>query len=312
MSASTRVAASDLCNWKVKYTDNYESRAVVDFDAGTVTVETLSGRRDSLRNAIVTTLLTPDDPRAVDLYSARRVELTGTPYLRGLVLDHRSRSIETAAQAEAYADHLAANERRERSVNTPEGHRTASFVRLRMVSDHLEKRAARYEPAVDRYASQFKVSKSLVLAVMKTESDFNPFAVSGAPAYGLMQLVPTSGGRDAYRFVNGEDRIPTRDYLFDSDHNIELGTAYLNILDRRYLAAIEDDTSREYCTIAAYNGGAGAALGVFSEDRDRAVERINSLSPSEVYRQLRDDHPRAETRRYLIKVLDARKTFVNL
>ena len=296
----------------VKYTQNYQSRAVVDFDRGLVTVETLDSNPASLRNAIVTTLLTPDDPRAVDLYSDRPIELSGTPYLEGLVRDHQGRLIETQAQAEAFAFHLARRARVERVVRTPEGSQVAHAVEFSMVSDHLEKRAARYEPHVDRFSNHFGVSKSLVFAVIKTESDFNPFAVSGAPAYGLMQLVPTTGGRDAYRMVNGTDAIPNRDYLFDAENNIELGTAYLNLLDRRYLAAIEDPTSREYCTIAAYNGGAGALLEMFDPDRDRAVAEINALSPAAVYRALRERHPRDETRRYLAKVLDARKRFVNL
>jgi hypothetical protein len=31
-----------------------------------------------------------------------------------------------------------------------------------------------------------------------------------------------------------------------------------------------------------------------------------------VYRKLRDEYPRGETRRYLVKVLDARRDFVNI
>lgn len=55
----------------VKYTQNYMSRTVVDFDNGTIVVETLDDKilKESLTNAIVTTLLTPDDPRSVDLFS---------------------------------------------------------------------------------------------------------------------------------------------------------------------------------------------------------------------------------------------------
>ncbi len=47
---------------------------------------------------------------------------------------------------------------------------------------------------------------------------------------GLMQLVPSSGGRDVYRKPKDEDKMPTRDYLFDLENNIELGAAYLNVL----------------------------------------------------------------------------------
>ncbi|MFQ5937028.1 MAG: transglycosylase SLT domain-containing protein, partial [Acidiferrobacterales bacterium] len=163
-----------------------------------------------------------------------------------------------------------------------------------------------------RFSRDYRVSKSLVYAVIKTESNFNPFAVSAAPAYGLMQLVPASGGREAYKFIKGVDKIPNRDYLFDAENNIELGTAYLSIINHRFLAAVQDPTSREYCTIAAYNGGAGNVLRVFSSDRKRAVDIINTMSPPAVYRKLRDHLPREETRRYLVKVLDARKAFVNI
>jgi len=79
----------------VKYTQNYLSRASVDFDTGIITVETVDQKtpEKSLRNAIVTTLLTPGDPRAVDLYSAKTVKLGDTPFLLGEVKDNENKKI---------------------------------------------------------------------------------------------------------------------------------------------------------------------------------------------------------------------------
>ncbi|WP_127478288.1 murein transglycosylase domain-containing protein [Sulfurivermis fontis] len=298
----------------VKYTQNYMSRAIVQFDRGLITVETLDPIQpaQSLRNAIVTTLLTPDDPRAVDLYSDKSVALSGKPYLHGLVVDERGRVIDTPALAESYADHLLHTARQTRMVDTEQGSKKVHYVQITMVSDYENRQAQRYAASVDKYAKQFGVSKSLIYAVMKTESSFNPFAVSSAPAYGLMQLVPETGGRDAYTMVKGYDHTPSKDYLFDADHNIELGTAYLHILEQRYLGRIEHPLTREYCTIAAYNGGAGNVFNMFSPDRAKAPDVINALPPAEVYRRLRDEHPRDETRRYLVKVLEARREFVNI
>ncbi|MCW8887662.1 MAG: lytic murein transglycosylase, partial [Gammaproteobacteria bacterium] len=82
--------------------------------------------------------------------------------------------------------------------------------------------------------------------------------------------------------------------------------------DSRYLAKIKDPVKREYATISAYNGGAGNVFKTFSKDRSRAADIINQLSAAEVYRKLRDEHPRDETRRYLTKVLDARRQFINI
>lgn len=298
----------------VKYTQSYQSRAVVEFDTGRITVETLDQQHGqaSLRAAIVTTLLTPDDPRSVDLYSDQTVALSGTPYLYGLVVDHRGQPIDSPQGAEAFADYLLANRAESRTVTTPEGEKGVRLVHLTMVSDFANRQAQRFQGDVDQYSAHFAVSKSLVYAVIKTESAFNPFAVSPVPAYGLMQLVPVSGGRDAYAAVKGRDEAPTKEYLFDARNNIELGTAYLNLLDQRYLAGISDPLSREYCTIASYNGGAGNVFKVFSANRSQAVGAINGLAPAEVYRKLRDEHPSGETRQYLQKVLAARREFVNL
>ncbi|HET7438660.1 MAG TPA: murein transglycosylase domain-containing protein, partial [Nitrospira sp.] len=94
----------------VKYTQNYKSRAIVDFDSGDILVETLDEQdpKHSLRNAIVTTLLTPQDPRAVDLFSDKEIQLTGDhePYLFGLVVDQHGKPIRTPADAEPFADYL--------------------------------------------------------------------------------------------------------------------------------------------------------------------------------------------------------------
>lgn len=298
----------------VKYTQNYKSRAIVQFDRGLVTVETLDSKQPqkSLKSAIVTTLLTPDDPRAVDLYSDRTIKLSGTPYLHGLIVDQHGRPIDSPQRAEAFADYLLKNRAQQRRIQTEQGSKPVLYVKLKMVSDYQNRQAMRYREQVDRYAERFGVSRSLIYAIMKTESAFNPFAVSSAPAYGLMQLVPGTAGRDAFRRLEGYDHTPSKEYLFNVDNNIRLGTAYLNILEKEYLRAIRDPLSREYCTIAAYNGGAGNVYNMFSKDRKRAAEIINTLTPAQLYQRLRDNHPRDETRRYLVKVLNARREFVSI
>jgi len=265
--------------------------------------------RRSLRAAIVSTLLTPNDPRAVDLYSDEPVRLSGEPYLHGLLRDHRGRAVDSPDEAESFAAHLLANAARERAAAQGTAGKRVLYVDIPMVNDHEDRRAARYRSLVERHAGRFGVSRSLVYAVIKTESDFNPFAVSSVPAYGLMQLVPATGGRDAYRHVKKRDRVPGREYLFDPENNIELGVAYLQLVRDRYLAGIRDPVSLEYCVIAAYNGGAGNVLDTFSRDRGQAVARINELRPPEVYRRLRHEHRREETRRYLLKVLEARRQY---
>jgi membrane-bound lytic murein transglycosylase C len=295
----------------VKYTQNYKSRAIINFETGLVQVETLSEKaaKENLKNAIVTTLLTPDDPRSVDLYTDKQIRLSGKPYLYGLVKDHKGNLIQSSRQAEIYSSYLV---EKTLKVSQNRQNKTKHSVSFRLVPNFSNIQAKRIKPLVDKYAKQYNVSQSLVYAVIKTESAFNPYAVSSSPAYGLMQIVPTTAGRDTFQKVKGYDHIPSKEYLFIPENNIELGTAYLSILERQYLGKIQHPVTREYCTISAYNGGAGNVLRIFSQNRSQAVAIINSQSPSLVYKKLRFEHPRDETRRYLPKVLQARKEFISI
>ncbi|WP_435627555.1 murein transglycosylase domain-containing protein [Candidatus Ferrigenium straubiae] len=302
----------------VKYTQGYLSRAIVDFDRGEITVETLDEKNpaNSLKDAIVTTLLTPDDPRAVDLFSDSSIKLTGErdPYLLGLVLDDNGRAIATPQQADRFAGSLV-KDAQSRSVKTDAGSKQARFVKFAMVSNFANKQAEKYRPLVEKYAKTYDVSPSLVFAIMRTESNFNPFAVSSAPAYGLMQLVPSSGGRDAYKRAKGANEMPSKQYLFNAENNIELGVAYLNVLAFDELDEVADPVSREYCVISAYNTGPGNVLRAFggsSKNRDGALDEINRMAAPAVYDRLRAKLPYAETRQYLQKVVGFRKQFIAL
>jgi membrane-bound lytic murein transglycosylase C len=104
--------------------------------------------------------------------------------------------------------------------------------------------------------------------------------------------------------------MPTREYLFDAQNNIELGTAFLGTLTYRQLDYVTNPTSREYCVISAYNTGSGNVLKAFSKDRVAAVNSINGMEPPGVYDRLRKNLPYEETREYLARVTGFRKQFL--
>lgn len=298
----------------VKYLQNYKSRALIDFDNGIVTVETLDGKnpKESLKNAIATTLLLPGDPRSVDLFGSDKVKLGGTPYLFGEVKDDQNKDIRYSWRAERFADILVKKELKQKRIRNKGKHLTVSYVQIPMVKDHASIRVEKFTPYVKKYAAKYNLSRNLVFAIIRTESNFNQFAVSGAGAVGLMQIVPRSAGKDAYKHINGKNWTPSRSYLFDPKNNIELGSAYLQVLNEKYLKGISNPVSKEYCVISAYNTGSGNVLNTFSKNRNKAVRLINTKKTDDVYNILVRKLPYAETRRYLQKVVNFKKDFVNL
>jgi soluble lytic murein transglycosylase-like protein len=104
------------------------------------------------------------------------------------------------------------------------------------------------EQLVHRLAPQYAVDPHLVLAVMATESSFNPRAVSPKNAQGLMQLIPETAERFGVKQV------------FNPVENIKGGLAYLRWL----LAFFQGDVP---LVLAAYNAG------------ERAVEKYRGIPP---------------------------------
>jgi soluble lytic murein transglycosylase-like protein len=119
----------------------------------------------------------------------------------------------------------------------------------------------RAPPAIVNYvklmAPEYQLSPALVLAVMATESNFDPLAESPKKAMGLMQLMPDTAAR--FRVTK----------LTDPSQNIRAGMAYLRWL----LAYFEGDVM---LALAAYNAGEGAVdryLGVPPYAETRAYVR---------------------------------------
>lgn len=297
----------------VKYMQNYKSRALIDFDRGLVTVETLDEKQTikSLHNAIVTTLLLPDDPRAADLFNAKKIKLGKTPYLLGEVKDDQHKNIRYSWRANRYAKILT-KKIEYKSIKKSNKNIKVAYVKIPMVKDHANIRVAKFKPYVKTYAKKYGISENLVYAIIRTESNFNQFAVSHAGALGLMQIVPTSAGKDAYYYAKKKKWTPSKSYLFNAKNNIELGSAYLKLLNKKYLSGIYNPVSKEYCVISAYNTGSGNVLKTFSKNRTTAKKIINKKTPSQVYTTLREKLPYKETRNYLKKVVIYKKEFVAL
>ncbi|WP_413112977.1 membrane-bound lytic murein transglycosylase MltC [Thaumasiovibrio sp. DFM-14] len=291
----------------VKYTDNYQSRAHVDFTRGVVTISTVAKTQPQqhLRKAIITTLLTPDDPAGVDLYSSSEIHLEGRPFLYEQVLDHDGQAIAWEWRANRFADHLIENQLKRGKVR----YQNSFYVEIPMVANHADRRGYQYADLVRQASRKYDIPEDLIYAIIKTESSFNPYAVSWANAYGLMQIVPKTAGADVYRLIKNKPGTPDPENLFDPAYNIDMGTAYFYLLKNRYLKDVQDPLNLHYAMISAYNGGAGNVFRTFHSNRQQAMSNINNLQPNQVYWALTSKHPLSESRRYLEKVIQFQKEF---
>jgi len=165
-----------------------------------------------------------------------------------------------------------------------------------MVPDHIRVRAEQYLPSARKYCNQYGEDLPLTMAIIQTESYFNPLAQSPIPAYGLMQLSPNADARDAYKYVFKEDKPPLPSYLYVPDNNMMLGVAYLHMLRENYFYGVRDPKKQEYLVIAACNAGVEKVVKQVLKKYD-----IPSMPPSGVYNVLKQEMP-DETKDYLAKV----------
>lgn len=115
-------------------------------------------------------------------------------------------------------------------------------------------------------SSKYKVDADLIKAVIKQESNYNPYSVSKAGAMGLMQLMPKTA-----KALGVENP-------FDVEDNIDGGTKYLRDMLNMF-------SQTKQLALAAYNGGPGTM-------KKRGVDTIEEIEKMP-----------AETRDYVKKVM---------
>lgn len=191
--------------------------------------------------------------------------------------------------------------------------RTKVTTVIPMVPNHVQRRAEQFRSAVDKEAKRFGIDPALAYAVIHTESYFNPKAKSYIPAYGLMQLVPRSGARDAYQYIYKKDKLLDDDYLYRPDKNVELGCGYLKKIRQVYFSKVKDDETALFMTIAAYNTGVGnVARALTGTTRlSASADAANSMSAGKTYSTLMKKLPYDETKNYLQKVSERRKLYAS-
>lgn len=148
----------------------------------------------------------------------------------------------------------------------------------------------KYEDEIKEASEKYNVDETLIYAIIKTESNFNPDAESSAGARGLMQIMP-----ETFEWIQTyytDDDNYTADDLYNYKVNIDYGTHLLSILLDMY-----EDRNTAIC---AYNAGVGRVDG-WLEDLRYSDDGITL-----------NDIPIEETKNYIEKVRTNENAYIKL
>ncbi|WP_045480353.1 transglycosylase SLT domain-containing protein [Vibrio owensii] len=164
--------------------------------------------------------------------------------------------------------------------------------------------ALQYLPMISEAATQWKIETALLLAIIHTESAFNPNAVSHKDAIGLMQVMQNGGALEVSQKLYFGRKI-SRDELFEPNFNIDTGAAYLHILKTDYLHSVRSEQNKMLLAIAAYNCGLSNLMRYLSytQSLPQFSSEMNRLTEDELYFRLTQTLPIEETRNYVEKVM---------
>ena len=290
----------------VDYDEDLDSRASVDFEKGEIEVEVIVEKDPKSTNKALATK--GEEKLKKKLEQIVQVKADDKkPLLKDQLQTSTGKKV-TAENSRSFAEEtVKKNKVKKQQIQSKDGKTRVKYtVKVRMLPNHLDVRAKRYKDEVIKQSKRFNIDPRVAFAIMHTESSFNPKARSHVPAYGLMQLVPKSGARDAYNYVYKKDKLVRGRYLYKPKNNIELGCAYISKLRHVYFKDVSNDESAYYCTIASYNTGAGNVARSFTGKTKLkpAVKAVNSKSSKDVYKHLKRNLPYKETRDYLVRVTD--------
>jgi membrane-bound lytic murein transglycosylase C len=277
----------------VDYSDQYSTRSYVNFEKGDMVLATMIKTSEARIAELSKERIRRQLAKALSSNNA-----AGRSILAGQIVDSRGQVV-TQQNLDRYLNEevFPRLKRDPQPLLGKDGLLRYKFsTPMKLIPNHTMVRAQPYVPEVKRQSQRFRLRPELVMAVMHTESYFDPLARSHVPAYGLMQLVPIYGAREAYQYVYGHDRVLPANYLYQPTNNIELGTAYLNLLIYKHFATENHPVKNLYLSICGYNWGP-------SSIQRKIIRRYptSNMSSEQLYVVLRQRTPQ-ETSDYLERV----------
>lgn len=319
---SDNVIESTNKDW-VEYSDDGNSRSSVDFEKGEATIEIILTTEeeqsevslekkveDKIKELIVSRGKTKD----YDTEKEKAVPLQETAVLENQIQTPSGEVVTEDNIDEGVKEIVKETVVKKKEITGDDGKkRQVVTVKLDLLPDHVRTRAEKYKNEVEKYCEKYDVDPAMAYAVMQTESSFNPKAKSHVPAYGLMQIVPASAGKDCAQSLKKPFSKPTANYLYEPENNIEMGVHYLHLLKKRYYTKVEDSDSQDLCVIASYNTGAGNVARALRGDTkiSKAIPQINAMSYEELFKYF-ERNLLPETQNYIRKVTERMKAFKSL
>lgn len=304
----------------VEYTDDGNTRSVVDFEKGEATIEIIVTDEESrseekmekkVEEKIKELIVSQGKTKDYDSSKEKAVPLQETPVLENQVQTPSGKMVTKENLNESVKEIAEEVKINKKEIEGGDGEkRQVIEVKLDLAPDHIRTRAEQYKAEVEKYCRKYNVDPAMAYAVMQTESSFNPKAKSYVPAYGLMQIVPSSAGQDCAQSLKKPFTRPTANYLYEPENNIEMGIHYLYLLNKRYYTGVTDSNSRNLCVIASYNTGAGNVARALRGDTkiSKAISQINAMSYEELFRYF-EKKLLPETQNYIRKVTERMNEF---
>lgn len=148
-----------------------------------------------------------------------------------------------------------------------------------------------YSELITQYASEYDIDETVVYAVIKVESNFQPDAESRVGALGLMQMMPLT-----FEWLTGEEHLgeflPVS-ALRDPEVSIRYGVYYLRYLRDKFPQSWD-------VVLAAYNAGEGNVAEWLSDPEYATSDgTLKSI-------------PFAETQTYVERVNQAKEIYYKL
>ncbi len=279
---------------------------LVDFARGIISITAPDSA--SIRRAAIEIILTQIDPSVIDAATANDFGLinskTQKPFFYQQIIDQDGLPIASVWRAERFVDRLI-----KQQASTQ-----GRSLTLALVGQHKAIAGAKYIQFAKTASIKHRIPVPLIMAIIETESSFNPMARSRSNALGLMQIKADTAGRDYFSIIKGYAHTPTSGHLYTPSNNVEIGTGYLSILADRYLAGIYHPLKLQYAIISSYNGGAGNLYKSLAPNGSKkaAIARVNAMTVDEFYWFLTNRHIRAESRNYVKKVTRRMKKYENI